>query len=497
VDDLRTLRERLAEISDIQRSVAALLWDQRVTMPPLGTPARANAIATLGTIAHDRFVDDEIGSHLERLRPLEESLEHDSDDASLVRVTRRDWEKERRVPSELRTELLRAGSEGHLAWVEARRNDDFASFLPVLERNLALKKRYSECFEWDDSPYTPLLDDFEPFMTTTEVAEVFDTIRPVLSELVREAPRIDASFLEQPFPKDLQREFGERVLGSVGFTEGAYRLDPTAHPFCISFATRDVRLTTRYDDVGLHSLWSTLHEAGHGLYAHGIAPSLERTPLANAPSLGLNESQSRTWENLVGRSRPFWTHWFEPLQETFPEQLGDVVLDDFVAAVNRAEPGLIRVDADETTYSLHIILRFDLERQLIEERLAPQDVPEAWREGMRELLGVEVPSDAKGVLQDVHWSTLGIGYFPTYALGNVISLQLWSVVRDAIPDLDAQLEAGELGELSAWLRDNLYSLGRKLKPKETIERLTGSPTIDPAPYLAYLRDKLAALPTGA
>jgi carboxypeptidase Taq len=187
VDDLRTLRERLAEISDIQRSVAALLWDQRVTMPPLGTPARANAIATLGTIAHDRFVDDEIGSLLERLRPLEESLEHDSDDASLVRVTRRDWEKERRVPSELRTELLRAGSEGHLAWVEARRNDDFASFLPVLERNLGLKKRYAECFEWDDSPYTPLLDDFEPFMTTTEVAEVFDTIRPVLSELVREA----------------------------------------------------------------------------------------------------------------------------------------------------------------------------------------------------------------------------------------------------------------------------------------------------------------------
>jgi carboxypeptidase Taq len=491
--DLRTLRERLAEISDLQRSVAVLLWDQRVTMPPLGTPARADAIATLGRIAHDRFVDDEIGSLLERLRPLEESLEHDSDDASLVRVTRRDWEKERRVPAELRTELLRAGSEGHLAWVEARRNDDFASFLPVLERNLGLKKRYVECFEWDDSPYTPLLDDFEPFMTTTEVAEVFDTIRPVLSELVREAPRVDASFLYQPFPEDRQRAFGERVLATVGFTDGAYRLDPTAHPFCISFSTQDVRLTTRYDDVGLHSLWSTLHEAGHGLYAHGISRSLGRSPLANAPSLGLNESQSRTWENLVGRSRPFWTHWFEPLQETFPEQLGDVGLDEFVAAVNRAEPGLIRVDADETTYSLHIILRFDLERQLIEERLAPKDVPEAWREGMRDLLGVDVPNDANGVLQDVHWSSGGIGYFPTYALGNVISLQLWSVVQEAIPDLDAQLEAGELGELSTWLRDNLYSLGRKLKPKETIERLTGSPTIDPAPYLAYLRDKQATL----
>ena len=495
--ELRTLRERLAEISDIQRSVGVLFWDQRVTMPPLGTPARANAVATLGKILHDRFVDDEIGSLLEALRPLEESLEHDSDDASLVRVTRRDWEKERRVPSELRTELLRAGSEGHLAWVEARKNDDFASFLPVLERNFDLKRRYIECFEWDDSPYTPLLDDYEPFMTTTEVAEVFDAVKPVLSELVREAPPVDATFLEESYPADLQREFGERVLATVGFTDGAWRLDTTAHPFCISFSTNDVRLTTRYDAVGLHSLWSSLHEAGHGLYAHGVSPSLERTPLAGAPSLGLNESQSRTWENLVGRSRPFWTHWFEPLQATFPEQLGGVELDEFVAAVNRAEPGLIRVDADETTYSLHIILRFDLERQLIEETLAPKDLPEAWNAGMKELLGVDVPDDARGVLQDVHWSSGGIGYFPTYALGNVISLQIWAAVREAIPDLDAQLEAGELGTLSAWVRDNLYSLGRKLTPKETIERITGSPTIDPEPYLAYLREKMAALPMGA
>jgi carboxypeptidase Taq len=326
---------------------------------------------------------------------------------------------------------------------------------------------------------------------------VFDTVRPVLSELVREAPRIDADFLEEAYPEHLQREFGERIAATVGLTPGAYRIDPTAHPFCISFSTRDVRLTTRYDETGLHSLWSTLHEAGHGLYAHGIDPALERTPLANAPSLGLNESQSRTWENLVGRSRPFWAHWYEPLQETFPDQLGSVGLDEFVAAINRAEPGLIRVDADETTYSLHIILRFDLERQLIEERLAPKDVPEAWNEGMRDLLGLEVPNDANGVLQDVHWSSGGIGYFPTYALGNVISLQIWSVVRDALADLDAQLEAGELEPLSTWLRENLYSLGRKLTPKETIERLTGSPTIDPYPYLAYLRDKLAALPLGA
>ena len=495
--DLRRLKERLAEISDIQRSAGVLFWDQRVTMPPLGNPARAEAVATLGRIAHERFVDDEIGSLLERLRPLEESLEYDSDDASLVRVTRCDWEKARRVPAELRAEMLRAGAQGHQIWVEARTKSDFASFLPALELNLDLKKRYVDCFEWEDSPYTPLLDDYEPFMKTTEVAEVFDTIQPVLSELVREAPPIDASFLELPYPRDRQREFADRVLTTLGLEDGAWRLDTTVHPFCTSFSTRDIRLTTRYHDTGLESLWSTMHEAGHGLYAHGISRSLERSPLAGAPSLGLNESQSRTWENLVGRSRPFWSYWYEHLQATFPDELGDVDIESFLAAINRAEPGLIRVEADETTYSLHIILRFDLERQLIEGALDPKDLPEAWNERMRELFDVQVPDDARGVLQDVHWSSGSIGYFPTYALGNVISLQIWAVVRDAIPDLDARMETGDLHGLSAWLRDNLYSLGRKLTPKETIARITGSPAIDPQPYLGYLREKLAALPASA
>jgi len=495
--DLRTLRERLAEVSDIYRSMSVLGWDQKVTMPPQGNPARAEALATLGRIAHDKFTDDEIGALLEKLRPLEESLDYDSDDGSLIRVTRHDWEKAKRVPSELRAEMLRAGAQGHATWVEARAKNDFASFLPVLERNLELKKRYVECFEWDDSPYTVLLDDYEPFMKSTEVAEVFDTIKPVLSELVKEAPPIDASFLDVPFDPDKQREFAERVLATVGFEDGSWRLDTTVHPFCTSFSNRDVRMTTRYHPTGLESLWSTMHESGHGQYAHGIASSLERTTLAGAPSLGLNESQSRTWENLVARSRPFWSYWYEPLQSTFPDQFGDVDLDTFLAAINRAEPGLIRVEADETTYSLHIILRFDLERQLIEGTLAPKDVREAWNEGMRELLGIEVPDDTHGVLQDTHWSGGGIGYFPTYALGNVISLQLWSVVQDAIPDLDSQMEAGELEPLSAWLQENLYSLGRKFTPKETIERLTGSPTIDPQPYLAYLREKLAALPASA
>ncbi len=484
------LKSRLAEISDLSRAAGVLAWDQRVTMPPLGTEARAESLATLGRIIHESFVSDEIGELLERLRPFEEAHPYDSDEASLIRVTRRDWEKARRVPTELRVEMTRAAAQGHHAWVEARKASDFASFLPYLRRNVELRRRYAECFEWEDSPYTPLLDDYEPGMTTSEVKDVFDVLRPALTELVEAAPEVDARFLHGEFRVERQRELGERIVATLGFEPGAWRIDPTAHPFCTSFSNRDVRLTTRYHEDNLESIWSTLHEAGHGLYAHGISSSLMRTPLANAPSLGLNESQSRTWENLVGRSRPFWTHWYPPLQEAFPAQLRGVELDDFLRAINRAEPGLIRVDADETTYSLHVILRFELEQEMVAGTVALEDLPEIWNARMKELLGVDVPDDAHGVLQDVHWSGGGIGYFPTYALGNVISLQIWERVREALPDLDEQMAAGDVSELSAWLRDNLYALGRKLTPRETLERLTGSGELDPQPYLAYLRGKL-------
>jgi carboxypeptidase Taq len=488
---LEELRRRLAEVSDLSRAAGVLAWDQRVTMPPLGTEARAEQLATLGRIAHERFTDDEVGRLLEAAAPLVESLPYDSDDASLVRVTRRDWEKERRVPAELQEEMTLEAARGHHAWVRARRDSDYASFRPYLEKNLELKRRYVECFEWSDSPYTPLLDDYEPGMLTTDVRDVFAVLRPALTDLVASAPQVDASFLHGEFAPDDQRVFAERLLATLGLEEGSWRLDPTAHPFCTSFSNRDVRLTTHYHPDNLDSVWSSLHEAGHGLYAHGIADSLLRTPLGGAPSLGLNESQSRTWENLVGRSRLFWEHWYPSLQQTFPSLRG-VDLDAFVRAVNRAEPGLIRIEADETTYSLHIILRFELEQELLEEKVSLDELPDVWNARMKEFLGVDVPDDGHGVLQDVHWSGGGFGYFPTYALGNVISLQIWGVVRQALPDLDGQLAAGDLGPLSDWLRDNLYSLGRKLTPKETIERLTGSPEIDPAPYLEYLRAKVGA-----
>jgi carboxypeptidase Taq len=489
----RELKERLAEIADLGRAADVLGWDQRTMMPPQGGEARAEALATVSRLAHERFVSDEVGNLLEQLRPFEEKHDRDSDEASLIRVARRDWEKDRRVPSELAAELTRAGSRGQAAWIAARAANDFAAFLPYLKANLELKRRYIACFEPAESPYDVLLDDYEPGMKTAEVTEVFAVLRPALTEIVAAAPRIEASFLRGDFPVERQEAFAREVVARLGFDDDAWRLDPTHHPFCVSFAHRDVRLTTRYRADDLESVWSTLHEAGHGLYAHGIAGSLQRSVLAHAPSLGMNESQSRTWENLVGRSLPFWRYFYPRLQELFPEQLAGVELDAFWRAVNRAEPGLIRVDADETTYSLHIILRFELEQELVAGTLAPEDLPEAWKARMREFLGVDVPTDADGVLQDVHWSAGGIGYFPTYALGNVISLQIWEHVRRELPDLDAQLEAGELRSLGEWLRERIYRHGRKFTPKETLGRAIGTQELDPQPYLAYLRAKTESL----
>jgi carboxypeptidase Taq len=490
---LTTLKQRLAVVADVAKAAGVLGWDQRVTMPPGGGPARAEALATLSRIAHETFIDAETGRLLDAAAPLEDELPFDSDEASLVRVTRRDWEKERRVPAELSAELTLEAARGHQVWVEARKSSDFAAFLPALRRNVELKHRYIECFDGFESPYDPLLDDYEPGMKASEVKAVFDVLRPALTELVAAAPEVDASFLAGDFAVEDQRGFAEDVLATLGFEPGAVRLDPTVHPFCTSFSNRDVRLTTRYTGHDLESIWSTMHEAGHGLYAHGNDSALLRTPLAGAPSLGLNESQSRTWENLVGRQRPFWTHWYGRLQERFPSQLGSVDLDRFLQAINRAEPGLIRVDADETTYSLHIILRFELEQEIIAGAVALEDLPEIWNARMKEFLGVDVPDDAHGVLQDVHWSGGGMGYFPTYALGNVISLQIWQRVREELPDLDDAIAAGDVSVLGDWLRDRLYRHGRKYTPKEMLERVAGTPSIDPEPYLAYLRDKVEGL----
>jgi carboxypeptidase Taq len=492
---LAELKRHLAEIHDLERTLGVLSWDQRTTMPAKGAPARAEALATLGGIVHERFVSDEIGRLLEQGEAAAAGLDYDSDDASLLRVVRRDWDKARRVPSELAAAWLREGSKAQAAWLEARAASDFGVFLPAFRRVHEIALRWAELQEQGDSPYDAFLDEYEPGMKTAEVKAVFDVLRPELTAIVAEVREpADDSFLDGDYPVALQQEFLEEVLTRFGFEEDAWRLDPTVHPFATSFSRTDIRMTTRYKPTNLRALWAAMHEGGHGLTYQGVDPALDRTPLAGSASLGLGESQSRTWENLVGRSRPFWNHFYPELQARFP-QLGKVELDTFYRGINRVAPGLIRVDADEVTYSLHIILRFELEQQLVDGSLALEELPEAWDARMRDFLGIEVPDHTHGVLQDVHWSRAAYGYFPTYALGNVLSAQIWRHVERALPDLDAQIERGEFGELYAWLADRLYRHGRKFTPLETLERAIGESSIDPAPYLAYLRGKAASLAT--
>ena len=492
-DDTRytELKQRLSEIWDLGKAGGLLGWDQQTMMPPRGAAVRAEQLGTLSKVIHERFVSPEIGRLLEDLHDYEQSLPYESDEASLIRVTRRDWEKEHRVPTELREEMTRAAWQAFPVWVEARRESNFELFRTALEHNLELKRRYIDCFEVDE-PYDALLDDFEPEMKTAEVRAAFERLKEGLVPLIAAAANEgDDEFMDGPWPREAQESLNPIILDAFGFEPGSYRIDPTEHPFAGSMGTQDIRLTTRYPEHQL-GLFATMHEAGHGLYEHGVDPALERTPLCRGASLALHESQSRMWENLVGRSRPFW-HWFYPqVQRTFPEQLGDVEIDRFYRAINAVKPSLIRIEADEATYSLHIILRFELEQELIAGAVDLRELPEIWNTRMHEYLGVDVPDDARGVLQDVHWSRGSIGYFPTYALGNIISVQIWERVVDAIPDLDDQFEHGRFGELLHWLREHLHRHGRKFTPRETLERVVGG-GLDAEPYLAYLNAKLGEL----
>ncbi len=490
---LTELKHRLGEVSDLRSATAVLDWDQMVMMPPAGAAVRAERLATLERVAHERFVDGRIGELLGELGELEASLAYDSDDASLIRVTRRDWEKARRIPVALAGEMTKAASEGMEAWVAARAANDYDAFRPWLDRHLELKHRLIDCFEPTDEPYDILLDDFEPGTSTAEVRAVFDRLKEELLPLIAAAGAADDGddIGAGPFPEDRQRALSLAAMTAFGFDPQSFRLDSTVHPFCSAFATSDIRVTTRYHDGDLESLFSCMHEIGHGLYERGVSSSLERTPLASGCSSGLHESQSRLWENVVGRSLPFW-RWFHPqVVAAFPDALGGMSLERFHRVINRVRPSFIRVDADEVTYGMHIILRFELEQELIAGTLSTADLPEAWNARFEEYLGLPVSDNRLGVLQDVHWSCGLFGYFPTYQLGNVMSVQIWEAAQAALPGLEDSFEQGDFGDLGEWLRENLYALGRKLTPKETLKRVAGG-SLDPEPYLRYLQLKYGA-----
>jgi carboxypeptidase Taq len=500
VPDLRArfdeLLRRLAEISDLERAGYLLAWDQETKMPPLGAPARAEQLATLARLAHDRATTPELGSLLEELRELEESSERESFEASVIRVARRDYEKERSIPSELRAEMTRAGSLGYAAWLEARAAADYEIFRPHLEHRLELARQYVACHEPYDDPYDVLLDDNERGMRTADVAAVFARLKEVLVPLVAGIGEpVDDSCLRGDFPLERQREFSLEMMARWGMDEQSWRLDDTVHPFMTSMSGTDIRLTTRFDHDNPGGILSCLHEFGHGIYERQVDERYARTTLQDGTSSSFHESQSRLWENVVGRRLSTWRFFYPRLQKTFPEQLGDVPLPVFHRALNRVAPGPVRVDADEVTYSLHIVLRFELERELLAGTVSSPDLPEAFDAKLREYLGVEPANVVEGVLQDVHWSDSNFGYFPTYALGNVIATQLWERATGELGDLDVEFERGEFGSLREWLREHVHRWGRAFEPAELLERVVGGP-LDAEPYVAYLRAKVDALETG-
>jgi len=489
---LQELKNRLAEISDIYRASAVLGWDQQTYMPPGGTENRGYQLATLQQIAHTKFVSDEIGRLLDDLQPYVSQLDPDSFDARLVKVTRRNYDKEIKVPTDWVMDFALVTTAAHEAWAKARADNNYPYFQSHLEKILELEHRYVEFFAPYDHIYDPLLDTFEPGLKTADIKSIFNALRPQLVELIKQIasrPQVDDAFLHLPYDEQKQWDFGVEVITKMGFDWKRGRQDKAVHPFTTSFGWGDVRITTRVNPDNLTpALFGTLHESGHAMYELGSDRALDRTPLLGGASMGIHESQSRMWENLVGRSYPFWQWVYPRLQEIFPSQLSNVTLDGFYKGINKVQPSLIRVEADEATYNLHIMLRFELELALIEGSLALRDLPEAWNTRFKEYLGITPPDDTTGVLQDVHWSGGMIGYFPSYALGNLIAAQLWELINNDIPDLPQQIQRGEFAAWLAWLRENIHSHGNKFEPQELIQRVTGS-KIDPAPYMRYLTRK--------
>ena len=493
---VEALRTHLAPIEDLKAAAAVLTWDQETNMPEGGAGARAQQLSTLQSAAHERFVAEETGELLDRAAEALDAPAPLDPDAALVRVTRRDYERAVRVPSSLVAELSKATSQAQQAWKQARAHDDFSRFAPHLERLVDLSVEKAEAIGYEDEPYDALLAEYEPGRTTAEVESLFDTLRDDLVPLVDaidDASQVDNAILRGTYPQSAQQEFGRAVIEDFGYDFDRGRQDVSAHPFTTAFSPNDVRLTTRYDEKNVASaLFSTIHEAGHGLYEQGIDPALDRTPLGEAASLSIHESQARLWENHVSRSRPFWRQYLPQLRETFPNALGDADLEPFYRAINRVEPSLIRVEADEVTYNLHVMLRFELERGLIDGSVSVNKLPERWNAAMDEYLGVVPETDAKGVLQDVHWSQGAFGYFPTYTLGTLTAAQLIETIQDDLSELTKQVADGRFGPLLDWLRTHIHQHGRILKAPDLLDRATGA-SLSAPPWLRYVRDKFGAL----
>ncbi|GAA4013731.1 carboxypeptidase M32 [Deinococcus rubellus] len=490
VSSLDDLKRRLNLISDLAAAQGMMSWDQETQMPPDAARVRGLQMASLAGLTHQLFTAAETQHLLEAAEAQAGPSEFDAD---LLRVTRRDYDKATKLPTAFVEELAQAKNDAHHAWIKARAENDFAHFAPYLTRVLDLTRRYAELVGHDAHPYDALLDDYEPGMKTAQVRQIFADLRertlPLLRKIVAAGDAADYGVLTRPFPAAAQREFSLKVAREAfGLQPSFSRLDVSAHPFQTNFSTDDLRITTRFDEQYFPmSLFGTWHETGHAMYEHGVGRELERTPLSRGASLGVHESQSRMFENLLGRSRAFWQRYFGGLAGAAPEVAAGQDAESIYRAVNRVQPSLIRVEADEVTYNFHIMLRFELELALLDGELSVAGLPAAWNAKMQEYLGLTPPDDAEGVLQDVHWSAGLIGYFPTYSLGNLLSVQLLDAAR-RVPEIAAGIERADYAPLREWLRVNVHQYGRRRTPGQIVQDATGQPLSADA-YVKYLHEK--------
>ena len=490
---LKELKNRLVEISDLKAALAVLSWDQMTFMPTGGSEARGRQMATLERLSHEKFISPELGKLLDQLQPLLEELPPHSETAALIKVTTRDYQKAVKIPPSFAARFSAHTSNTYGAWAKARQERNFKIVEPFLEKTLEFSRELANFYPGYQHIADPLIDQIDEGMTVAVIRPLFQRLRAELTPLIRKItsqPGPDDSCLRGHFPEAEQLEFGLEVAQRLGYDFQRGRQDKSLHPFTTSFAISDVRITTRVrEDFLAEALFGAIHETGHALYEQGINPDFDGTPLADGASMSVHESQSRLWENIVGRSRNFWEYFYPRLQAVFSEQLKAVSLDEFYQAINKVEPSLIRTDADEVTYNLHVMLRFELETEMLEGKLAVKDLPEAWNERYRMDLGVVPPNDALGVLQDMHWysGTIG-GYFQSYTLGNILSAQFYEAAIKALPKIPAEIASGDFSSLHGWLKEHVYRYGRQYPAAEIIKSATGR-DLEIQPYVGYLKQK--------
>lgn len=491
-EKMQELINLAAELDDLGHINALMGWDQQVYMPRGGSEERGVQSALIGRLMHEKFTSDEVGKLLADLEAEVGDLNADTDEARSVKVFKKAYEKQTKVPLPMLMEFIKVTTGAHDAWVEARTKSDFSIFQPFLQKIVDLRIGYAKLFQPYDHIYDALLDDFEPGMKTADVKVIFDKLRPQQVELLKaiaEKEPPDNSFIKTHYKTEYQELLGRYVITRFGFDWNRGRLDLTAHPFTTEFGQGDVRITTRYlDEDGGSALFSTMHEAGHAMYGQGVASKYNRHPLSGAASLAIHESQSRLWENLVGRSKEFWSFFYPSAQMLFPEILGKVSMNDFYRGINKVEPSMVRVEADEATYNMHIMLRLEIEMGLMEGTMQVADLPEIWNSKMQDYLGITPKNDAEGVLQDVHWSGGMIGYFSTYALGNLASVQLWDKMVEENPNIPDEIAQGKFDTILGWMQEHIHQYGSKYEPQELMVKATGS-KITPEPYIQYLKAK--------